>query len=125
MRLSEAIMLGSATCKMEPGDWNSCALGCAMNAEGIRQYPDPGGLGRSAESTILWPWIWVGSPGGNSFAETIWLRFDSDVCRGRMSLEQLVDYVRSIEPNCDCNRFNCDCKATQPEVEHEQICAQR
>ena len=30
-----------------------------------------------------------------------------------MTLEQLVDYVRSIEPDCDCNRFHCDCKAKQ------------
>lgn len=37
MRLSEAIMLGSTTVKMEAGNWGACALGAACNALGIRQ----------------------------------------------------------------------------------------
>jgi hypothetical protein len=38
MRLSEAMMLGSATCVMVPGDINSCALGAACNAIGMRKH---------------------------------------------------------------------------------------
>ena len=116
MRLSEAMMLGSTTCKMEAGDWNSCALGCALNAEGVRQYAGRDGYGRSIETNDRWPWIWgLIDDEGTTFAEQIWTRFDFQVCDGRMTLEQLVDYVRSIEPDCDCNRFNCNCKTTQQE----------
>ena len=44
MKLSEAIMLGSSTCKMERGNWNTCALGAAANAIGIERTEDPSGL---------------------------------------------------------------------------------
>lgn len=38
MKLSEAIMLGSTTVKMVPGDINSCALGAACNAMGVGKH---------------------------------------------------------------------------------------
>ncbi len=121
MRLSEAMMLGSATCKMVQGDWNSCALGCAGNAVGIQHAS-----GRLGEDDIdidgdlvtrftllanVWPWIRTAN-----FAAEIYIKFDDEVCIGKLTFEQLVDYVRSIEPDCDCNRFNCDCAKAEQAV---------
>jgi hypothetical protein len=116
MKLSTAMMLGSTTCKMVPGDWNSCALGCAGNAVGIGQGVRreasgfiwmSDGRGRSQHIYDVWPWL----NGEKMFwAALIWGKFDSKVCSGEITLEQLVDYVRSIEPSCgDCNKFECSC----------------
>jgi hypothetical protein len=140
MKLSEAMMLGSTTCKMEAGNWDSCALGCAGNAVGIEQtkYPVnsllPDGVTPPWKAIYnQWPWLEQNRedsspvnyvmPNGTfetrinylnceflPAATHIYNRFDSMVCKGLMTLEQLVDYVRSIEPECgDCNRFDCLC----------------
>lgn len=123
MRLSEAIMLGSATCRLVSGDIDSCAIGCALNAEGVAR----GGRERYHAASRNWPWIGTIIDGGSGrfyipeAMGNITRRFDNFVCEGTMTLEQLADYVRSIEPDCDCNRFNCDCKSKQEapaEVEH-------
>lgn len=60
MRLSEAMMLGSATCKMVPGDWNSCSLGAAANAVGIPRAEGMFGIQRI--NAILKEWPWINSP---------------------------------------------------------------
>jgi hypothetical protein len=118
MRLSEAIMLGSATCKLSPADINACAFGCALNSMGVPHsslFPETNGIGgkeyaRYLEARRIWPWIGdIMQSGAVSFGTHIFTAFDNNVCSGEMTLEQLVDYVRSIEPDCDCNRFNCDC----------------
>lgn len=120
MRLSEAMMLGSTTCKMVPGDWNSCALGCAGNAVGIEEYATFQGRGREEVIAIKWPWIEARNDDGNRWMGEIWYRFDHDVCDGNMTLEQLVDYVRSIEPECGtCNSFQCSCPKTAAVTEGE------
>lgn len=122
MRLSMAMMLGSTTCKMEAGNINTCAMGAALNAMGVRPCARHGCDWHRVEMMCeLWPWLagnrgWIAPQATN-----IIQRFDYQVCEGLMTLEQLVDYVRSIEPDCDCNRFNCNCKAQQEvatEVEH-------
>jgi hypothetical protein len=118
MRLSEAMMLGAATCKMEPGDIRSCAIGAGLNAEGDQSFA----IGRYFAASRIWPWLGeLKTLRGDRFLVPdmmgrITRRFDDEVCYGEMTLEQLVDYVRSIEPDCDCNRFNCDCKAAAPET---------
>lgn len=94
MRLSVAMMLGSTTCKMVPGKWSSCALGAAANAVGIADNAR-----RPYAIYDQWPWLRYPSPRGHSFGAEIYSRFDADVCRGGMTFEELVDYVRSIEPD--------------------------
>jgi hypothetical protein len=122
MKLSEAIMLGAATCKMESANINYCAYGAALNAAGIAQcnLQDNWGI-RYIAAVDLWPWIAANDPKRrvqqnlvpfNDLGNSIWQKFDYEVCGDKMTLEQLVDYVRSIEPNCgDCNRFECTCTA--------------
>lgn len=131
MKLSEAMMLGSTVMKMEPRNWNSCALGCAGTAIGIPQVEGDmyNATSRAQPIQKAWPWLkgtcekeWIA--GGfiaiaDIQAERIWLRFDNLVCNGEMTFEALVDYVRSIEPECgECNRFECTCapKEAVPET---------
>ena len=76
MRLSDAIMMGAATCEMRPGDINSCAFGAALNAQGVELF-DPCIqqliAGQPEENMYdygprylaaikLWPWIKEGRP---------------------------------------------------------------
>lgn len=122
MKLSEAMMLGSVTCKMERGNWEACGLGCAGNALGIAAGDGSNSFGNPRVQAIFqqWPWLRPASVFGNACLETeslpyfggkIARLFDEEVATGKMSLEQLVDYVRSIEPSCgECNRFDCTCK---------------
>jgi len=122
MKLSEAMMLGAATCKMVPGDWNSCALGAAGNAVGIPQST----IGilnimddlrdRAAWISDYWPWLESKNSFGDRWMTIIYTRFDFSVCPGYETLEQLADYIRSIEPSCgECNRFACICCAKLPD----------
>lgn len=118
MKLSEAIMLGSVTCKMEPGNMNSCAFGAALNAVGVPQ--ESWAAMRYTPLVKMWPWLRLhgGTIQLSDLGETIYRKFDLEVCTGSMTLEQLVDYVRSIEPDCgECNQFACTCtKPAAPEV---------
>jgi hypothetical protein len=126
MKLSEAMMLGSVTCKMIPGDWNSCALGCAGNAIGIPKSVMLDGLGRAEAIRAYWPWLAKTSQPYVPWSEEIWQRFDKGVCEGEMTMEQLADYVRSVEPSCgECNVFQCSCPKTAAVTEHqtEQVTA--
>lgn len=107
MRLSDAMMLGSVTCRMKKANWNSCALGCAGNAIGI---PNWGNVGRHRDSLILKAWPWLEQEcnckengisavvGTHCYMVHIFKKFDTDVCEGRMTLEALVDWVRQVEP---------------------------
>ncbi len=43
-------------------------------------------------------------------ADAVTALFDGPVCRGEMTLEQLVDLVAAVEPECgECCRFDCAC----------------
>jgi hypothetical protein len=121
MKLSEAMMLGSTLVKMRAGDWNNCALGVAAQAAGISAQ------GRSGPIYRKWPWLEIRVEASEFFHAShilcpilwiteIWARFDKLVVCGEMTFEQLVDYVRSIEPECgECNRFQCTCvKVEEP-----------
>lgn len=120
MKLSEAMMLGSTTCKMQATNWNTCAMGAAANAVGV---PQGIATARLAAIKKIWPWLKGDSADANfprfgpaHHLAAIWRRFDNRVVWGEMTLEQLVDYVRSIEPECgECNRFECSC--VKPSVE--------
>lgn len=114
MKLSEAMMLGSSTCKMVPADWNSCALGAAANAVGIPFAKDHTEESARIDAMIkYWPWLYDDKGYTQEF-HTIWATFDDRVCKGLMTYEQLVDYVKSIEPECgECNQFKCTCTNTK------------
>lgn len=119
MKLSEAMMLGSTLCVMKPRDFDTCALGCAASAIGIRLYH--GYIGRLSEICKAWPWLDF-----TNYDEEIFSRFDDLVCRDLMTFEQLVDYVRSVEPECgECNRFECSCSQALHIVETTAISARR
>lgn len=132
MRLSEAIMLGSTTCALEPQNWNSCAYGAALNANGVARCAELMVLNDEKNLEVhadwapridaigeLWPWTWdVRDDDLSDLASTVYEMFDEDVCDGKVTIDALVDYVRSIEPDCDCNRFNCTCK----EANAEEVC---
>jgi len=138
MRLSEAIMLGSTTCVLEAGDWNSCALGAACNALGVpadfigtevtlmKQKFRVREFIREDEIAKYWPWLtgelsfFVAFEGVDRFSQEPWLAstwlemiyvaFDDLVACGHWSLEALVDWVRSVEPECgECCEFECTC----------------
>jgi hypothetical protein len=108
MKLSEAMMLGSVTCKMEQGNLDSCAFGSALNAIGCKEE----GMARWVSIAKAWPWTTVEDTHClmTNLACTIYEKFDLKVCCGEMTLEQLADYVKTIEPSCgECNRFDCPC----------------
>lgn len=123
MKLSEAIMLGSTTCRLEPMNLNHCALGCAANAMGMPKHEPFTKRAWDRVNAIHkeWPWI-IRSPGGvrEEYGFQITRMFDGEVCLGFKTLEQLVDWVRSVEPDCgECNRFDCTCTKTTTETTQE------
>lgn len=128
MRLSEAIMLGSTTCKMEPLNINSCAYGCALNALGVPKDESVGVDGEHLYRYValkkIWPWTADAEVGMSDLGVSVYQKFDSEVCEGEITLEQLADYVRSIEPDCgECNRFNCTCAKSEAVPESvEAVC---
>lgn len=99
MRLSEAIAVGRtlvANCvpggstrkNAQPGD--GCVLDMAALAMGRRNWE---------EARDVWPWLeQLNGKTHKSYEEEIYQRFDFDVMRKGMTLEQLIDYVRSVEP---------------------------
>jgi hypothetical protein len=109
MRLSEAILSGACTISMEQGDIDSCALGGAANAVGVPSCKEIGVSGRYKRILDVWPWLDARIDSGPTYMLEITLKFDTDVCTGNMTMEQLVNYVRSVEPACHCNTFNCSC----------------
>lgn len=131
--MSEAMMLGSTTCKMEAANINSCTLGAAMNALGVPEHSKrtvkiyslglrlTTGFDRYEALLEQWPWTYDPAPSvslawGSTLARTYgsiiaWL-FDNSVVEGRMTLEQLADWVHDIEPECgECCAFDCACAA--------------
>jgi hypothetical protein len=110
MKLSEAIMLGSTQCKMEPASFSTCVLGVSLWAIGLpARSPDWGS--RYDLIAQVWPWTDAYSRPGKMYLQEIYQRFDHRVCTGEMTLEQLVDYVKSVEPECgECCRFDCVCR---------------
>jgi hypothetical protein len=98
MKLSDAIVLGDTLKKRDDGYWLStdktcgCALGGAMLAIG------------KGDEMIGEDWIFCGR---YPFTHWPWLSWEHlrvisgkfySVCHGEMTFEELVDYVRSIEP---------------------------
>lgn len=110
MKLSEAMMLGDIALTRSSTTWldRSAGCGCAIG----RAYAVVGGNAFSpsiADFTPLWPWL--------GFDELIDISdLFSAVTAAQMTFEQLVDFVRSIEPSCgECNKFECSCAKTEVE----------
>ena len=112
MRLSEAIALGRTTIeKFIAAELNGCALGMAANAIGIKKD--------YCQLYEAWPWLGAmefsrcpvdGCPHPSFMAPAhrIGHLFDAHVvCVGepftRWTLDQLIDWVRSVEPNEDAS----------------------
>lgn len=130
MRLSTAMALGRNLCSMEAGNWNSCALGVAGTAVGVPQarviqfkgsvaigehpslynlYEMEDGDSRSQAIAEKFPWLYNRSA-GKDWMKTLYTLFDDAVTKGSMTFEQLIDYVRSVEPDCEtCCKFECSC----------------
>ncbi len=120
MKLSEAIMLGSAVITPNPGgilhdDGSGCALGMALEAAGKARYVDViSGLPKTIaffrnRDTIrsLWPWLRRDFPVPCACSRNSWSTgfnlithlFDDHVFgRGDWTLDRLVSWIHSVEP---------------------------
>lgn len=121
MKLSSAILLGDTLRtrnggvfleKDSAGSYCGCAIGGGLLAEGWSQWC-------ADLCNFPWPWLnakepYVTRETRNPYECEISRQFIG-VCNGGQTLEQLVDYVRSVEPECgECNSFVCTCP--KPEV---------
>lgn len=119
MRLSDAIALGRVVIKPFRGRiFNSPTEGCAlgMGLAGIGRH------GNGHSPAIDWPWLHKDAPlpcgcycdDIDSF-RVITHIFDDHImgiCSNRWTLDQLIDWVRSVEPN-----EPEECAAQQPTIE--------
>jgi hypothetical protein len=134
MKASEAVLLG-ALVTPDPQPWNIkyCALGMMANAMNM-----PSGEGRRVALGKMWPWLteadnpWFRQhnrelvdmlkhlPPAVAMGERIvaaacpwsWIAtvFNREVFPGHMTLEELAEYIRKMEPECgECNSFDCHC----------------
>lgn len=127
MKLSTAMMLGAAQMPQNDGvswfgtnypkyDNCGCAIGRAWFAAG--QTADDWHSGCSFCN--VWPWLWMK---GDTLGHVSILFMEH--LRGQRTFESIVDYVRSIEPECgECNRFDCTC-AKEPQPEDRLVCEAR
>ncbi len=111
MRLSTPIALGRVTIpEMKSARLDSCALGMALNAMGKSTKTASGG-DNYPELRAMWPWLDICPatvqccefhPKSDSNLEAVYRVFDSHVMAlyedRRWSLDQLIDWVRSVEP---------------------------
>jgi hypothetical protein len=138
MHFSDAVMLGAVITDPEPFNLNHCAVGMGANALGIPESTpsqDADGSRRRLAILATWPWLnhednfWLMAHWAEVYAiphdhwpersfrlalETPWnfiaMVFNFNVFPGRVALEQLVEYIRKMEPECaECNRFDCHC----------------
>jgi hypothetical protein len=129
MKLSEAILLGDSLRKRDPraflyeidGEACGCALGGAELAVGVG-VKDPYAFRR------IWPWTQKQTDGSITLEDEIGfgdVRSThpgfTDVYKGKATIEQLADYVRSVEPECgECNQFECTCDHSTKEAAVEE-----
>ena len=117
MKLSEAMMLGDSLRERDGSCWydpkNNC--GCAMGGAALA-IGEGGRWLLHVEFYRMWPWLSIENLNAISYR---FLR----VCAGTQTFEELVDYVRSIEPECgECNTYVCTCKKTvEPVVEEVTV----
>lgn len=110
MKLSDAMVLGDSLRSRNPDYWlignSGCAMGGAMLAVGKKDDQEKCYRQHTSYTEYMfdqWPWLAPVHLGeiSNRFKR---------VCEGKETLESLIDYVRSIEPECgECLRFGCIC----------------
>jgi|SRR5215831_1085661 len=133
MKLSEAIMLGdiavprndnSTWFGKQPPNYEEC--GCAIGrawlvsgrtrAEYMHEWEQRIFTTSGFESE----WPWVGSREAGVISQ-----YYQQVLTGYITFEELVEYVKKIEPECGvCNRHQCSCvKVTEAtEAKEEVLC---
>lgn len=103
VKMSEAMMLGYAEIqhcndrwleKNVDGTCRGCAIGAALYAMGVEAIP----LGTyTAEIAALWPWTRKYGDGTLDFMGDVTVLYQ-EVLDGHRTIEQLVEWVRSVEP---------------------------
>jgi hypothetical protein len=94
MRLSEALLLGAATAKhpLENSSWRYCLCGMAVSA-----LTDKENL-CNHEAELRWPWL-NGNIEGYPLSGRCYLTsLCFDVMEGRLTIEQVADLIRKVEP---------------------------
>lgn len=128
MKLSEAILLGDSLRTRSQHVYidhtTNPPCGCAIGGATLAM-----GMAGKRDHEVLWPWLcecYTMKPRYNSYAEVIGfgaadvLGF-ADVCSGTCTLEELADWVRSVEPECgECNRFECVCGKQAVELAQQE-----
>lgn len=125
MRASVAMNLGDTLKRRSPHHWLTDPLedgqcsGCALGGVALA-LSVPHVSGWWEESTFpkivaIYPWMGEYSYSdheysNDTFSEVVSRKF-ADICAGLATWESLVDWVHAIEPDCDCNRYNCTCSA--------------
>jgi len=110
MKLSDAAVLGSCTTEMAGHDWDNCFLGAAANAIGLPRISTTiiDGIHtvdvQARIDAILEYWPWLNEHEGRRLTD-ITSMYDS----GRYTFEEMVEYVRSVEPPCACAVRDCCC----------------
>lgn len=120
MRLSDAIAMGQGLVgKWEVGDIRHCALGMACNAIGMSHWLE--GDGDYVAIRSNWPWTeqYVQHPFREEdwkeyeALELIYTLFDEKVMTGGMTLNRLIDWVRSVEPPEETATESCPVQIEQ------------
>ena len=128
MKLSEAIMLGVGLIPEPNGnDVSACAIGMALMASGAHrpETRDDAGIGKAYRAfSRKWPWVIYASytcprcPRIMHASQIIWHPFDTHVMIDKnMTIEQLADWVASIEPATPEPTLGRD-----PEHTHQELC---
>ena len=134
MYLSDAAVLGDSMRRRNPyiyleedniaGQHCGCLLGGAILAEGLGV--SMGDNRMRAESR--WPWlrdnsiepVWFIINNGNKYEYIVTIGF-FQVCSGKLTFEQLIQWIRSVEPKCaECCRFDCSCGQLEQAVHEAQ-----
>jgi hypothetical protein len=120
MKPSEAILLGSTQYRAVPGQLftppdGACVWGMALAAVGAKQLVSS--CNDLAPVYGLWPWTFqkgsvpCGCPCFHiNYARVIAHLFDRHVATAYWTLEQLVDWVRSVEPESNAIRTPQECQ---------------
>ena len=130
MRLSDAIAMGRVLVIPRPeviliDREHGCALGMGLAGSGFLAT-DFDIRGTKPYEALVKNWPWLESEAGSvpcqcGFLGRTWHFdvighiFDSHVVGdGRWTLDQLIDWIRSVEPAEDCESKETDCASTEP-----------
>jgi|SRR5882672_2265388 len=118
MKLSDAILLGSIVGEQPTNhSWNTCLLGIACHAVGKTNF-------NNREALTRWPWMeeWATPPTIARFTDTphqyrtILTALCDGVMFGGVTITQVIDYVRSVEPPESNQQQPCDGEGTREEL---------